>query len=269
MNLAYTQLQKRKQYLERLLSEAEQQLSGLPEGKLRVRNDQGIPRYYHITRPGDTKGQYIRKKDAALAHRLAQKDYLLRLQKEVRDELQDINNYLKKYGRANLEDIYTNLNDYRRPLVTPIAEPDDIFAERWKKASYKTNPYHPEELVYPTKQGELVRSKSEVLLADMYYELGIPYRYEAELQLKNGKKKYPDFTLLHTETRKIIYHEHLGLMDRNEYRISNLNKLKEYRRSGIYTGKNLILTHEAEGCYLNIKEIRQMVQEIFPCAAVV
>ena len=67
-----------------------------------------------------------------------------------------------------------------------------------EKENYNTNPYYPEQKVYPTKKDEMVRSKSEVMLADMYCEMGIPYRYEAELVLKNGKKRYPDFTLLKT-----------------------------------------------------------------------
>ena len=96
----------------------------------------------------------------------------------------------------------------------------------------------------------------------MYYELGIPYRYEAEVQLSNGKIKYPDFTLLNIRTREVIYHEHLGLMDDENYRKVNLIKLDEYRRNGIYLGKNLIITYEAEGCYLNIREIRDMCREI-------
>ena len=49
----------------------------------------------------------------------------------------------------------------------------------------------------------------------------------------------------------------------NEYRKLNLIKLEEYRSSGIYFGKNLIVTFEAEGVYLNIKEIRNMAKEIF------
>ena len=122
---------------------------------------------------------------------------------------------------------------------------------------------HPEEKVYPTQKDEMVRSKSEVMLADMYNELGIPYRYEAELCMGSGKKKYPDFTLLKVDTREIIYHEHLGLMDDEKYRKMNLMKLEEYRRNGIFFGKNLIVTFEADGCYLNIKEIRKMIKELF------
>ena len=37
----------------------------------------------------------------------------------------------------------------------------------------------------------------------------------------------------------------------------------KYRRSKIYPGKNLIITYEAEGSYLNIQEIQEMVKDIF------
>ena len=140
---------------------------------------------------------------------------------------------------------------------------EEMLVKQWEKEDYKTNPYCLEEKVYITKKGDYVRSKSEVLLADMYFELGIPYRYEAQICLKNGKKKYPDFTLLKVFTSEIIYHEHMGLMDNDEYRQANLVKLDEYRKSKIYPGKNLIITYEAEGSYLNIQEIQEMVKDIF------
>lgn len=141
--------------------------------------------------------------------------------------------------------------------------PDELYVQQWENESYVSNPYYKEDKIYPTKKGDLARTKSEVLLADMYYELGIPYRYEEELRLKNGDVKYPDFTLLDVKNRKIIYHEHLGLLDDDKYRFKNLRKLNEYRRNGIYPGKNLIITYEADGSSLNIKEIQTMVKEIF------
>lgn len=92
--------------------------------------------------------------------------------------------------------------------------------------------------------------------------MGIPYRYEAQLVLKNGKVRYPDFTLLRISTRELIYHEHFGLLDDGEYRRACFTKLDEYRNNGIYLGRNLIITYEAEGSYLNIKEIRKQMQSI-------
>lgn len=210
----------------------------MPQGKLRVSKNRGVPRYYHITDPKDTVGNYITKDNQEMASKLAEKDYLNKLKKEVEAELQDINIYLRKHMSSDLENIYRNMNDYRKNLITPLVMPDELYAQQWKNQSYTINPYYENERKYPTKNNELVRSKSEALLADMYYDMGIPYRYDAELKLKNGKRKYPDFTLLDI-------------------------KLDEYRRNGIYPGKNMIITYEAEGCYLNIKEIREMIKEIF------
>lgn len=260
MNPLFQPIMQRKEHLENLLLDLTDKLQLAPQGKLRVSNDRGIPRYFHITNPKDTRGNYILKKNHELACQLAQKDYMQKLYKEVKEELDDINLYLSKHGAATLENVYAGLNEYRKNIVTPMVISDEMYIWQWENEQYETNPYYPEEKVYPTKKDEMVRSKSEVLLADMYYELGIPYRYEAQFLLKNGKVKYPDFTILKAKTREIIYHEHLGLLDNEEYRQANLAKLEEYRKNGIYTGKNLIITYEAEGCYLNIKEIRKMIE---------
>jgi len=262
MNLLHSQMIQRKEYLKKLSVQLEKRLQEFPEGSLRVSNNKGFPRYYHIRHLNDTRGQYIVKENIDLAKQLAQKDYTQKLYKKVTAELADINRYLNHHTPNELEQVYINMNTYRKALVTPEVIPDEMFVQEWEQESYNANPYYPEQRVYSTKKDELVRSKSEVMLADMYYEMGIPYRYEAELVLKDGKKKYPDFTLLKTSTREIIYHEHFGLLDDEEYRQTNLAKLEEYRKNGIYPGKNLILTYEAEGCYLNMKDVKKMVKEI-------
>jgi hypothetical protein len=97
----------------------------------------------------------------------------------------------------------------------------------------------------------------------MYYELGIPYRYECALKLPNGKIKYPDFTLLDTKRRRLIYHEHMGLMEEDRYRKDNLSKVNEYRKNGIFIGKNLVLTFEGPGYPFNIADIKKSTEEIF------
>ncbi len=262
MNLLIRQLTKRKKYLVNLQKEVEKGLEDVPYGNLRISNDRGVPRYYHVTEPKDTRGKYIPKKQEKLAYQLAQRDYLKKLHERVVEELKDINLYLSKHGIEELESVYSDLNKYRQDIVEPLVLTDEMYVERWTKEAYVTNPYHPEEKVYPTKKDDLVRSKSEVLLADMYYELGIPYRYEAQLRLKNGKVRYPDFTILKVASREIIYHEHLGLLDHEDYLQTNLLKLNEYRKSGIYLGKNLFITYEAEGCPLNIKDVKIMVKEL-------
>ena len=240
-----------------------QQLKSAPPGKLRISKNRGIPSYFHITEAKDTTGRYITKETQELARKLAEKDYLKKLNKEVESELRDINTYLNNHKISDLEDIYTFTNEYRKQLFKPLILPDEFYVQQWERESYEINPYYENDRIYPTKKGDLVRTKSEVLLADMYYELEIPYRYEAKLKLKDTVPRYPDFTLLDVKNRKIIYHEHLGLLDDDKYRFKNLRKLDEYRRNGIYPGKNLIITYEAEGSPLNIKDIRRMIEEMF------
>ena len=64
-------------------------------------------------------------------------------------------------------------------------------------------------------------------------------------------------------SRQEIYHEHMGLIDDKEYRMHNLQKIEEYRKSGIFAGKNLFITYESSGCPLNIREIEKCVRWMF------
>ena len=97
----------------------------------------------------------------------------------------------------------------------------------------------------------------------MFYDLGIPYRYEEGVQMANGRMRYPDFTLLKVKTKEEIYFEHLGRLDLDSYRADNFIKMDEYRASGIYIGKNLLISYEVGESPLDIKGIRKMVKEIF------
>ena len=109
----------------------------------------------------------------------------------------------------------------------------------------------------------MVRSKSELVFANMFVDLGIPFKYECPLRLSNGKVAYPDFTLLKKNTRQVYYHEHFGLLDDAEYRQNALRKLDAYRRSGVYIGKNLIITSETPECPLDIPALKKSFTEIF------
>lgn len=87
MNLLYNQMVKRKEYLEKPQTEIVQALEVSPQGKLRVSNERGRPRYYQIIHAKDTHGRYLSKKERDLACGLAQKDYLQRLYHQIREEL--------------------------------------------------------------------------------------------------------------------------------------------------------------------------------------
>lgn len=155
------------------------------------------------------------------------------------------------------------MSEGRQNLIRPYILSDDQFAHEWQSRTFKTNPYRIENKIYDTRKGEKVRSKSEAIIADMLFEMGIPYHYEYPLRLKDGNVRFPDFTILKVSTREEIYLEHFGLLDDEEYRKENMYKLDIYRANGIYIGKNLLFTYETVDTPLDINGIRRMLKDLF------
>ncbi len=253
----------RREYLKTVMRKAENSLKNLPEGKLRVAVRNGNPQFFHTKEHHDSQGVYIPAKNAKMKMDLAQKGYLGMLVAECEQELLAIERALLILRKGDPEGVYSNLHPARRALVKPLMLTDDEFVRRWEAYEYEESDYHPEEKKFSTKKGDLVRSKSEAMIADMYYDLGIPYKYEFPLTMKSGTTYYVDFACLRIRDRTVLYHEHLGKMDDPGYVRRNMKKIDEYMKNGIFDGKNLILTMESESYPINMKVLRKNTIDIF------
>ena len=116
--------------------------------------------------------------------------------------------------------------------------------------------YHPEHLKHKNMKGEINRSKSEIIVGNVYESLKIPYSYEEKIyrpqdappeaweikhRLNIPDCYVPDFTVtLPDGTKK--YHEHLGRMDDEDYMETWKKKMILYYWAGVIPGKNLIIT---------------------------
>ncbi len=120
-------------------------------------------------------------------------------------------------------------------------------------------------LIYLTEQGELVRSKSEWIIADKLHAAGIDYQYEQGLML-DGVERYPDFTIVDDDSGTTWYWEHNGMLSNDEYRKRWERKLAAYMAQGIkpYDGKdgNLLITEESEGIGLDAAKIKKNIDAI-------
>ena len=87
-------------------------------------------------------------------------------------------------------------------------------------------------LIHRTSKGLAVRSKSEIVIADALSNAGVSFAYEKPLTL-GGTTRYPDFTIDDEVSGRVIYWEHLGMLDRADYRKSWERKLAWYRSNGI------------------------------------
>lgn len=92
-------------------------------------------------------------------------------------------------------------------------------------------------LIHKTERGDLVRSKSELVIADKLHSRGVDYAYEKELVLPDGKTFRPDFTIVDHAMGITWYWEHLGLLHVPHYKNRWDYKKAAYSTAGIETWK--------------------------------
>ncbi len=206
--------------------------------------------------------RYIYKKNRRYAEKLAlKKFYVLSLQ-DFENELKAINLCLAKYPenkQVNL--LFEHEPEYIKLLSGHFVSLDSDF-NSWVSETYEKNNNYPEGLKFKTNSGILVRSKSELIIANILSENQIPFRYECSLNL-GGVVIYPDFTIMHPKTNKIFYWEHFGMMDNLTYANNVTNKLHTYISNNICPTINLITSYETKENPLDVGLIEELVKYYF------
>lgn len=113
---------------------------------------------------------------------------------------------------------------------------------KWMREPFQSNPLYPEHLQYVTKMGTVVRTKSELAIANALERNGIPYRYEQRIVV-GGKVYYPDFTIRKPDGSIVIW-EHNGAMDIEGYAEKAEERTNRYEEAGFRQHTNLIITYE-------------------------
>lgn len=92
-----------------------------------------------------------------------------------------------------------------------VSEPSSVQPE-------SGNTFRPEGCIHRTDRGDWVRSKSEVIIANLLHQLGLDYRYEYPLEgaVVSGVRR-PDFAFFDRDGKPLVW-EHLGMLDDAQYR---------------------------------------------------
>lgn len=108
--------------------------------------------------------------------------------------------------------------------------------------------------IHRSNRGELMISKSEVIIADNLAMAGISYVYEQPFIGSDGSRRYPDFTIEDADTGETWFWEHLGMLGDVEYDRKWIAKLAWYRNNGVLPDEEgggpagtLLTTTETEG----------------------
>ncbi|MBO6240954.1 MAG: hypothetical protein J6O61_09035 [Butyrivibrio sp.] len=240
----------------------DKRLVEVPEGNLRITSSGKHIQYMHCKEKDgkyQKQGEYLKKEDMPLVRRLAQKSYDQKMKKLVDRRLKQIQIISKEYSEDELELIYTNMNVNRQALVTPVEKTWVQKVADWKAIPYTGKEFEEGAPEIYTKKGERVRSKSEKLIADTLFDLGIEYKYECPIVLKGYGVVYPDFTILSRKTGKEVYWEHDGKMDDPKYSEKAVRKINSYIYNGIIPGDRLMLTFETSNIVLNDRTIKKMI----------
>lgn len=164
------------------------------------------------------------------------------------------------------------LMDYVSPENSNIAQRfTDLFSDELLPDQSENKPhivkvgnkFYEDSLIHRTTRGELVRSKSEVIIADHLLSNGIQYDYEPEVTV-DGRKFRPDFIAYDPDDNDVFwYWEHLGMPTDPEYMSRWKEKLAYYNAHGIREGKNLIITSDGDNGSLDSQKIDDMIKELF------
>lgn len=254
--------------LENALKRIDVFLSNAPEGCLKWQNRRGKTYYYHQFMDGAKwKRKYIKKGEDSLIKALAQKHYYSVIRPILVKHLKELKRLGTKCPLDEVEEVYDNLSDERKKLVIPVYIGAKEKVRQWQTESYEKNMMYSENLRYETEQGDVVRSKSEVIIANILYQnrKDIIYKYERPLEvLENGRMKtiYPDFTILNIHTGKVTYWEHAGRMDDFYYADEFVRKMNTYIANELLPGRDVVVTYESQNHALDIKGVKQLVKQV-------
>ena len=195
---------------------------------------------------------------------MAQKGYYKKVRPLIEKQIQLLEYFQMQYEQHKIDNAYDDLPNRRRALITPVSVSVKEQIRRWENENYETNEKYMENMIYETDRGEMVRSKSELIIANILNKSKkLLYKYERPLELiKEGRVQvlYPDFTILNVNTGKMIYWEHAGLMDDSMYASQFVNKINTYFDNDIIVGINLVITYETRNNPLNIKYVRKNIE---------
>lgn len=139
------------------------------------------------------------------------------------------------------------------------------FTDLFEKPDYEKvffgekSQYFGQNRIHTTNRGEMVRSKSEVIVANILDSLDLDYEYEKELPI-DGIDYLPDFTINYHG--KKAYLEHLGMLGIDSYRERNKKKLEKYEKNDISEARgNLIITEDGLDGSIDSNRIMNMIKK--------
>jgi len=213
----------------------------LPEGKLTVSVVKGGLYYYSGTGKNRV---YVGTGDRKQIKDIQKRRLLEETIKRIDQNMLLMEAFLEKYQSTELETVVKDLpKAYRMASAVQVHSEVFINAKKWEAKTYQKSTRNEADLRHKTQKGDLVRSKSEVIIANILYGRNIPYHYE-EIVSINGVTMAPDFKIAVVSENRFKFLEHCGMISDAEYRESFLWKLRNYIEDGYVPWRDVFFTFD-------------------------
>lgn len=195
-------------------------------------------------------------------HKLGRAKYLRLMIKNLTECCRELEILL---GRLYTIEKKYNLNDLVNTLSSSGLDMNRIYYSpkqlKRMQHNHRKNNFYVENLIHISNGGIVLRSKSEKLIANRLEEWKITFLYEYPLTI-GGRTIYPDFTII-KDNGEIIYWEHFGKMNDDEYFADACERHRFYRNNGFSDHTNLIITWEED--LLDMKVIDHIIMTRICC----
>ena len=236
----------------------EKSLRGLDPGHLNISTVKGTDYYFDPENGRKSIGTAL---NATVRQRISHHffaSYAAVMQNNIKacnDCIRKVKEYDPYSLIASFSKAYVNVPDEALKALGFI--PDSYISSQKESSRY-----HNDSLRHKTASGILVRSKSEVLIANTYNSFNVLFEYEKPLILNDGTELLPDFTLLSKDHSRVIYHEHIGMLSDTSYRQNFHQKLDSYIDGGLIPFHDVFFTFEDQNGNIDFEAIYKIIKLI-------
>lgn len=261
------------EYQKALIKKYETELATLPAGGIITREKNGRQEYYHSV-PGSNR-IYIGKDDEKVVRQLFRRKLLEKTLERMRSNVAVQEKMLTKYLPYDIATVQAEIPaSYRKIAALKTLRPgaadgetgEDISDDINNVTRYDAKYDHRTEegtVIHMTSQGFAVKSKTELMIAEMLAISRISFIYEKAIRLKKSDGRYitvhPDFTFQDRYGRE-IYWEHFGMLGMEDYREKTMKKLRTYIENNIIPSINLVITAESFDGSLDVSVISRAIE---------
>ena len=182
---------KRKEQLEKIIKIKEASIQKPCEGKIRVSKRKNSYQYFLRTDSKDTNGKYLTLDKRHMAAGISQQEYDKKVIDAAQNELKIADEYLDMLRHNNVATVYESMNPGKQIFVTPVFIQDEQYVALWQSKQYEPMPIT-DDIEFISNGGVRVRSKSELIIANILEQQKIPYRYEYPIIIGGFGQVRPD-----------------------------------------------------------------------------